>query len=393
MTTQTIQATNSKFKSLMEDALKSDFSRLPKIGEVITGAMAGRESSCVFVDLGVFGTGVVYGREFQAAADIIKNMKPGDEISAKIVELENANGFIELSLEEAGHELAWGDLTKKKESGEILEVDIKEVNKGGLIGVVNGVSAFMPVSQLSTKNYPRVEGGDKSKIHQELGKFIGTKMKVKIIDVNQQENKLIISEKEAQDNNLKQLIGHYKVGDVIEGTVSGVVNFGIFVKFASPVKEGGETGDLEGLVHISELDWQLIENPADIYKVGDKVNTKVISLEGDKVSLSIKALKKDPWDNVDEKFTKGVMVKGVVAKLNPFGAFVRVSDDIQGLCHISEFGNDENMRKTIEAGKTYNFYIQSISKQDHRMSLGFGAPKEKEPSNSVDSTNSTNETK
>lgn len=368
---------NSKLKSLIEDALKAEFARVPKIGEVITGTVADKESSCVYADLGVFGTGVVYGREFQAASDIIKNMKVGDEISAKVVDLENENGYIELSLEEAGYELAWSDLIKKKESGEILDVDIKEVNKGGLMGEVNGVAAFMPVSQLSTKNYPRVEGGDKSRILQEIAKFVGQKMKVKIIDANQRENKLIISEKEAQDNDLKKILQHFKVGDVVEGTVSGVVNFGVFVKFNSPAVEGSEISELEGLVHISELDWQLIENPADIFKVGDKIVAKVISLGGDKISLSIKALKKDPWENVDEKFVKDGAVKGVVTKLNPFGAFVRLSDDIQGLCHISEFGNDEKMRQTIEVGKEYDFHVQSISKQEHRMSLGFGPAKEK----------------
>ena len=386
MTTQTSQmANNSKLKSLMEDALKSDFSRLPKIGEVITGTVAGKESSCLYADLGIFGTGVVYGREFQAAADVIKNMKAGDEISAKVVDLENNNGYIELSLEEAGHELAWDDLIKKKMSGEILELSIKEVNKGGLISEINGVMAFMPVSQLSMKNYPRVEGGDKTKIFQELAKFVGQKMKVKVIDVGRSENKLIISEKEAQDNDLKKVLEHYKVGDLVEGTVSGVVNFGIFIKFISPVAAEGGVNELEGLVHISELDWQLIENPADIYKTGDKVTAKVISLDGDKISLSIKALKKDPWEDVDQKFAKGGAVKGLVAKLNPFGAFVRLSDDIQGLCHISEFGNEENMKGKIEAGKEYDFYIQSISAKDHRMSLGFGAPKEKAPAKEKES--------
>ena len=386
MTTQTSQmANNSKLKSLMEDALKSDFSRLPKIGEVITGTVAGKESSCLYADLGIFGTGVVYGREFQAAADIIKKMKAGDEISAKVVDLENDNGYIELSLEEAGHELAWDDLMKKKISGEILELPIKEVNKGGLIAEINGVMAFMPVSQLSMKNYPRVEGGDKTKIFQELAKFVGQKMKVKIIDVGRSENKLIISEKEAQDNDLKKVLEHYKAGDLVEGTVSGVVNFGIFIKFTPPAAEEGGVNELEGLVHISELDWQLIENPADIYKVGDKVTAKVISLDGDKISLSIKALKKDPWDDVEQKFTKGNAVKGLVAKLNPFGAFVRLSGDIQGLCHISEFGNEESMKGKIEAGKEYDFYIQSISAKDHRMSLGFGAPKEKAPAKEKES--------
>ncbi len=375
--TQAAQS-NQKLKALVDEALKIGFAKYPKKGDVIAGAVLSKDKAVLYADFGTLGIGMVFGREYQEASDIIKHMKPGDAISAKVVELENDKGFIELSLKEAGYTLAWDDLEAKRRSGEVLEVEIREANKGGLIAEINNVFAFMPVSQLSTKNYPRVDGGNKAKIQQELGKFVGVKFKVKVIDVNQAENKLIISEKEAQDEDMKKALEQYAVGDVVDGEVSGVVNFGIFVKFKPRVEAEG-IAQLEGLAHISELDWQLIENPADLYRVGDPVSAKIIAIDGDKVSLSVKALKKDPWENIDERFKKGDKVRGVVTKVNPFGAFVRIDSDIQGLCHISEFGSDEEMKKQLEAGKEYEFYVQSVVKQEHRMALGFGAAPKKVP--------------
>lgn len=362
----------SYLKTLMDEALKVGFSKFPKQGEVVAGTVARKDGPTMYVDLGQYGMGIVYGREFQEASDIIKQMKEGDPVSAKVAELANENGFVELSLKDAGYTLAWDELIRLRASGEVIEVIIKEVNKGGLMAEVNGVTAFMPVSQLATKHYPRVEGGDKQKILSELQKFVGQPFKVRVIDVNQSEDKLIISEREAQDNDLRKVLVQYKVGDVIDGEVSGVVNFGVFVRFMPVKVEGVEIAELEGLVHISELDWQLIENPADMFKPGDKVQAKIISLDGDKISLSIKALKKDPWDQVDEKFKKGDVIRGAVTKLNPFGAFVRVDAEIQGLAHVSEFGSEAEMKAQLEVGKAYDFHIQSISKQEHRMALGFG---------------------
>lgn len=369
-------AQNQKSKSVMEDMLKSGFAQLPKVGDVINGVVINKENATLYADFGALGTGIVYGREFREALEIVKHLKPGDPISAKVVEMENDRGYIELSLKEAGYTLAWDDLIAKMKSGELIDVTIREANKGGLMAELNGVMAFLPVSQLSMKNYPRVDGGDKSKIYQELTKFVGTKFNVKILDVNQEEGKLIISEKEAHDNDFKKLLDSFKVGDVVDGEVSGVVNFGVFVKFTAQTADG-QSGNLEGLAHISELDWQLIENPSDILKVGDKVQAKIISLEGDKISLSLKALKKDPWENIETRFKKGDVVKGTVTKINPFGVFVRLDTDIQGLCHISEFGNEETMKEKVSVGKSYDFNVQSISIKDHRMALGFGAVSKK----------------
>lgn len=364
-------------KFLMEEALKSILpAQLPKVGELVEGTALGKEGSYLYVDLGAFGTGVVYGKEYYDAQDLIKGVNIGDKISAKVTELQNDDGYVELSLKEAGQEMVWDEIRKLKESGEVVSVKVTEVNRGGLMAQIKGVPAFMPVSQLSVKNYPRVEGGDKSKILQELNKFIGKNMNVKVLDADPREMKLIISEREVQDEALKSILINFKVGDIVDGEVSGVVDFGAFVKIG--VSESAPTEgapQLEGLVHISELDWQLIENPRQVVKVGDKIQAKIIGIEGDKISLSMKALKKDPWDEIEDTYKAGQAVKGKVVKLNPFGAFIKLDDNIQGLCHISEFESEDQMKEKLEVGKSYSFNIQLINKAEHRMALGFGKAK------------------
>lgn len=356
--------------------------QIPKEGELIDGIVLGKEGAYLYVDLGAFGTGVIYGKEYYDAQDLIKGVKVGDKVSAKVVELQNEDGYVELSLKEAGQQMIWEDLEKLRQSGEVISVKITEVNRGGLMAAVKGIPAFMPVSQLSVKNYPRVDGGDKSRILQELNKFVNKNMDVKVIDVNQRDEKLIVSEKEVGDKAIKEFMGNFKVGDIIDGEVSGVVDFGAFIKIGTPSQgEKSETAPhVEGLVHISELDWRLIEDPKQVVKIGDKVQAKIIGIEGDKISLSIKALKKDPWEDIEDLYKTGQSVKGKVVKLNPFGAFVKLDDSIQGLCHISEFKSEDEMKEKMEVGKSYQFNVQLINKAEHRMALGFGKATKKEKS-------------
>ena len=247
------------------------------------------------------------------------------------------------------------------EKKELLELPVVEANKGGLLLEYKGIRGFLPASQLSMKHYPRVEGGDKDKIFLELKKFIGTPLKVKILDASPKEQKLIFSEKDSESEETRALLANYKIGDVVEGEVTGVVDFGAFMKF-------GE--DLEGLIHISEIDWGLVENPRDYLKPGDKLTAKIIDIQGEKVSLSLKQLKEDPWKKIAEEHKKGDVLSGRVTKFNPFGAFVEIGLNIQGLVHISEFGNEENMRSMLEVGKEYSFKILLIDPVEHKMSLG-----------------------
>ena len=340
---------------------KNNLLKPPKVGEIVEGKVIGKGRSSIFLDLGTTGTGIIYGKEFQEAKEQLKNLKTGDSVLAKILNLENEEGYIELSISRASKELTWVKLQQKKEKGEQIKVKILGANKGGLITEVFGIPAFLPVSQLEDQHYPRVEGGDSLKILRELQKFIGKELEVKIFDLSPKEEKLILSEKAKATEKIKEILKNYKIGDVVEGEITGITDFGAFMRFGA---EG-----LEGLIHISELDWKLVEDPAEIVKVGQKVKAKIIDISDDRVSLSLKALKKDPWLDIEKKYKKGDQVSGKVTKFNPFGAFVQITPKIQGLCHISEFGTRGKMEEILKIGSRYNFQILEIRPKDHRMSL------------------------
>ncbi|MFH1656993.1 MAG: S1 RNA-binding domain-containing protein [bacterium] len=346
---------------------EGEFLKSPKIGDIIKGRVVGVSRSSIFIDMGIVGTGIVYGREFQKAKDILKNLNTGDEITTKVVDLENKEGYIELSASQAEQELVWDTLKRIKSADETIKVKILGANKGGLLAKVSGIPAFLPVSQLSPENYPRVEEADKSKILKELQKFIAQELEVKILTIDQNEEKLILSEKAKEAGKIQEKLENYKVGNVVEGKVTGIVDFGIFIKF-------GEE-NLEGLCHISELDWQLIDNPDQIVKIGETVQAKIIEISNSKVFLSLKALKKDPWENIEEKYKKGDVVKGSVIKFNPFGVFVQIDKQkIHGLAHISEFSDEKKMDKKLEINKSYDFEILSIEPAQHKMALKLVEP-------------------
>jgi len=344
-------------KELLE---KNDLLKPPKIGEIIEGKIIGKGKSSVFLDLGPFRTGIIYGKEFYAVKDKLKNLKIGDKVFAEILDLENEEGYIELSLSQASNKLIWEELKEKKENGEIISVKILGANKGGLITKISDIPAFLPVSQLLLEHYPKVEGGDTIKILRELQKFIGKELELKIFSLDQQSDQIILSEKARESEKIKEILKNYKVGDVVEGEISGITDFGAFMKFG---------GVLEGLIHISELDWKIIEDPTEIIKIGEKIKVKIIDISGNKVSLSLKALKKDPWLTLEKKYKKGDVVSGKITKFNPYGAFVQITPEIQGLVHISEFGTKTKMEKLLKIGEKYNFQILEIRPKEHRMSL------------------------
>jgi len=350
------------------DMIKNSFIKLEgpkpyKVGDIVEGTVIGIGRSAVYIDLQPQGTGVIFGREFLEEKGTLKNAKPGDKILSKIVELENEDGYIELSLKEAGRELTWQTLKEKKDKEEIIPVKITGANKGGLLAEVYGVQAFLPVSQLSPDHYPKVEGGDPSKILRELLKFVGTQLEVQVFDSNPKEEKVILSEKSKERNKIREILTQYTVGDVVDGEITGVVDFGAFMKF------GKSREEIEGLIHISEIDWQIIEDPSQFVKAGDKVQAKIIDISNGRASLSLKALKEDPWKSVQEKYKKFDTIQGKVTKLNPFGAFVEVEPKIQGLCHISEFGTKKKMDDLLKTGETYSFQVLEVNPVEHRMSL------------------------
>lgn len=356
------EETKKKKNQFMEDLWKKVSAPLPKAEDLIEVKFLERSGAKAFFELYPIGTAVVYGREYLLARDIIKKLKPGEIVTAKILTLENEDGYAELSLREAGRDLVWleaGELLKRKEP---LELEVIEANKGGLVLEWKKVKGFLPASQLKSTHYPRVEGGDKDKIFQELKKLEGEKLNVIIIAIDPKEEKIIFSEKGGENSDLKEIISKYAVGQVIEGEITGVVDFGIFIK----LEEG-----LEGLCHLSELDWSLVENPNEFFKVGDKIRAKIIGIESGRVSLSVKALKTDPWIQASSKYNKGDIVEGKVLRFNRYGALVSIEEGVSGLSHVSEFGSAERMREKLEISKKYPFQITLFEPKERRMTLAW----------------------
>lgn len=346
--------------------------QLPVVGDVVSAVVINASSNEVHVDIDGITTGVIRGKEMIDESGTYDNLNVGDVVEATVLDLENERGEMELSFRQAGHQKAWNELERLASEGEVISVPVTDANKGGLMIKIGNIEGFLPVSQLTVEHYPRVEGGDKNRILELLSKFIGEDMKVKVIDVEESDSKLIVSEKAAWEDKQREVIAQYNVGDVIEGTVTGVVDFGAFIEF-------GE--NLEGLVHISELAWQRIDDPKDYIKVGDTVKAKIISIDKSRISLSIKALQDDPWQHVAEKYNVGQVVTGMVLKVNPFGAFVELDQDIHGLAHISELSdkriNDPN--DVVKPGEEHQFKILSIEPDEHRLGLSLKAVNEPAP--------------
>lgn len=333
---------------------------VPALDDVVEGPVVAIGRACVFVDLHPFGTGMIYGREYLSAREVLKNTHIGDTITAKVVGNDNKEGYIELSLREARQALIWNEAETAVQKKTVLELPVTDANKGGLIIAWNGLQGFLPASQLGPQHYPRVPDGDKDKIFVELKKLIGTRLEVQIITANPKEQKLIFSEKGAGSSERSSLVGKYGVGDALEGIVTGATDFGVFVK----IEDG-----LEGLVHISEMDWGLVENPKTRYKVGERVNVKVIEIKDDKVSLSIKALKDDPWKNAAAKYKKDQRVEAVIIKYNKHGALASIEEGVAGLVHISEFKDEAELRSKLALGNVYPFTITLFEPKERRMTL------------------------
>lgn len=352
-------------KTLLAD---KDWLKIPKVADVVKGTVISISKNEIRVDINGYKTGVVRGREIFAEAGEYEGLKAGDEVEATVIEMENELGEVELSFRYAGQQRAWDTLRKMIDTGELIPAKIVEANKGGLLVRVNHVNGFLPVSQLSPDNYPRVSGGDKIKILEKLKSFVGQSMNVKIIDVNEREEKLIVSEKAVWEEAQKGVLDKYKLGDVVEGVITAIADFGVFVKF----------DNLEGLVHISEIAWQRIDHPRDLVKVGETVKAEVIGIEGSKIFLSMKKLIQDPWKSVGEKYKIGDLVEGKVLKVNPFGFFVELDRDIHGLAHISELSKKpvKNVTDIAKIGDTMKFKIVSIEPEQHRLGLSLKALEE-----------------
>jgi len=328
----------------------------------VEGPVISIDKGAVYIDLPPFGTGIIYGREFINARDIIKKINVGDIVAGKVVGIGGKEGYIEISLKEARQALVWSEAEEAIRDKRIFELQITDANKGGLIINWQGISGFLPASQLKPEHYPRISDGDKDKILDELRKLVGEKLPVTIINASPKEGKLIFSEKSPDTKDKENIVAHYALGDELVGEVTGLVDFGIFIK----LEEG-----LEGLVHISEIDWGLVENPKIMFKIGEKVKVKVIEIKDDKISLSIKALKDNPWKEAEKKYTKDAIVEGVIIKFNKYGALASIEEGVAGLVHVSEFGSEEKLREKLEMGKAYSFKITLFDPKEQKMALAF----------------------
>ncbi len=357
--TDVIKATSKLQELLDKDPVLAS---LPKVGDIIKGKVISANKKEVLLDIDGLTTGVIRGKELCNELAEFAELKPGAEAEATVLELENEKGMLELSFRYAGHQKTWAVLEKIKAENQTVQAKINDANKGGLLITVNHVSGFLPVSQLSPEFYPRIQGGDKNKILEKLKSYVGKNFPVKVLDINEESEKLIVSEKAAWEETQKEIFSKYKIGDVIEGKITAVTDFGAFVEF-------GEK--LEGLIHISELAWQRIDNPSDLFKVGDMLKAEIIKIDGSKIFLSSKKLHTDPWKNVGEKYKTGDIVEGTVLKVTPFGLFVELDKDIHGLAHISELSSKpiSSTDSIAKPGQLMKFKIVSIEPTEHRLGL------------------------
>lgn len=326
-------------------------------GDMVTGKVLSVRKHEVLIDLGAQGVGLVPRRE----VGFSRSLKENDEVTASIVDTELDNGYSLLSLRKAAKDRGWEDVAVKQEEGQVIDITPYDANRGGLLVEYEGVRGFLPVSQLSAEHYPRVGSNDKDEILQRLNGLVGQTMKVRVLDSDRKANKLIFSEKEAVKEGLAERFQNLKVGDSVKGVITGVVDYGAFVN----------VDGIEGLIHISEISWERVSNPADYVKVGETVETKIISIDKDRLSLSMKQLTQDPWLDEVDKFKAGDSVEGTVTRITPFGAFVQISPAVEALVHVSELGtgDDVDPEKVFMLNERKKFVILEIEKDNHKISL------------------------
>ena len=333
-------------------------------GEVVPGTVLSVKKHEILIDLGPLGVGLVPRRE----VGFSKNYNEGDEVSVSIVDTELDNGYSLLSLRKAVKDRGWDDVSEMFEAGEIITITPYDANRGGLLVEYEGVRGFLPVSQLSAEHYPRVGSSDKDEILQRLNALINKELKVRILDVDRKANKLIFSEKEAVKDGLAARFKELSIGDVVKGVVTGVVDFGVFIN----------VDGIEGLIHISEISWERVSNPSNYVKVGQAIEAKIIAIDKERLSLSMKQLTQDPWLDEVERFKPGDVVEGTVTRITPFGAFVQLSSSVEALVHVSELGGDgTDPEKIFTLNERKSFVILEVDKDNRKISLSLADKKKK----------------
>ena len=346
-------------KITMDELLANADSSANKViaGDTVDGVVFSVKKHEILVDLGAQGVGLVPRREVSFA----RNLKVGDEVNASVIDAEMGDGYVLLSLRKAVKDKGWDEIQAKLDDAEIVDIIPFDANRGGLLVEYEGIRGFLPVSQLSAEHYPRVGSSDKDEILQRLNSLVGKTIKARILDANKKENKLIFSEKEAIKDGLVARFAELNVDDTIKGVVTGVVDFGVFVN----------VDGIEGLIHISEISWERVNNPSDYVKVGDTIEAKIIAIDKERLSLSMKQLTEDPWLSEVANLKKGTKVEGTVTRITPFGAFVQISPAVEALVHVSELGegNDVDPEKIFTLNERKNFKVLDIDEEGRKISL------------------------
>lgn len=353
-------------KITMDDLLAQagDSVKQLTVGETVDGTVLSVKKHEILIDLGPLGVGLVPRRE----VSLSKNYNVGDSVIASVIDTELEDGYSLLSLRKAAKDRGWDEIMAKLESGEIITVVPYDANRGGLLVEYEGIRGFLPVSQLSAEHYPRVGSSDKDEILQRLNSLVKKDIKARILDADRKANKLIFSEKEAVKEGLAERFQKLAIGDTVTGVVTGVVDFGVFVNV-----EG-----IEGLIHISEISWERVNNPSDYVKVGQTIEAKIIAIDKERLSLSMKQLTKDPWLDEVEQFKPGEKVEGTVTRITPFGAFVQLSPAVEALVHVSELGGDgTDPEKVFTLNERKEFTVLDIDKENRKISLSLGKSSKK----------------
>lgn len=353
----------------MDDLLAGSDIQLLKAGDVVEGNVTSVRKHEVWVDLGAHGVGVVLRREIGHG----QQLEIGQTVTTSVVDPELEEGFALLSVRRAAKDRGWDEVQRLFDAGEPVEVTPYDANRGGLLVELEGIRGFLPVSQLAAGHYPRVSGADKDEILQKLNALVNNSIRVRILDVSRKDNKLIFSEKEAVKDDVQELFGKLKVGDSVKGLVTGVIDFGAFVN----------VDGIEGLIHISEISWERVEDPRDYVKTGQEIEAKIIAIDKDRLSLSLKQMQEDPWVKEVKAFKKDEVVEGKVTRITPFGAFVQLSPAVEALVHVSEMGSDDadavNPEEVFKLNEKKQFKVLDIDTEARKIALSLKDAKAKSP--------------
>ncbi|MEI6756088.1 MAG: S1 RNA-binding domain-containing protein [bacterium] len=351
----------------MDELLAGSDINVLTTGEVVEGVVTAIKKNEVWIDLGARGVGVVLRREIGHG----QKLEAGQSVTVSVIDPEMDEGHALLSMKRAVKDRGWDELQRVVDDNEIVEVVPYDANRGGLLVELEGIRGFLPVSQLSAGHYPRVSGADKDEILQKLHALTNKPLRVRVLDVSRKDNKLIFSEKEAMKDDMQSKFSELKVGDSVDGVVTGVIDFGAFIN----------VDGIEGLVHISEISWERVDNPRNYVKVGENIKAKIIAIDKDRLSLSIKQMSEDPWLEQVKAFKVGDEIEGKVTRITPFGAFVQISPSVEALVHVSEMSDDEAVdpEQLFKLNEKKQFKVLDIDTENRKIALSLKDAKAKKP--------------